>query len=43
MTPLERPREFADRAVLSAADAAACEARTRERRGEANNTAGPDW
>ncbi len=43
MTPLERPREFADRAVLSAEDAAAYEARTNERRGEANNTAGPDW
>jgi hypothetical protein len=43
MTPLERPREFADRAVLSPEDAAAYEARTSARRGEANNTAGPDW
>ena len=43
MTPLERPREFADRAVLSEADAAAYEQRTNERQASTNNTAGPDW
>ncbi len=43
LTPLERPREFADRAVLAPEDAAAYEAATMARRGEANNTAGPDW
>jgi len=43
MTPLERPREFADRAVLDARDAAAYEQRTNERQAATNNTAGPDW
>ena len=43
MTPLERPREFADRAVLAAADAATYEQRTNERQASTNNTAGPDW
>jgi hypothetical protein len=43
MTPLERPREFADRDVLSAEEAAAYEARTTARQATANNTAGPDW
>ncbi|HYM26502.1 MAG TPA: hypothetical protein VEU08_24960 [Vicinamibacterales bacterium] len=42
MTPLERPREFADRAVLAAADAATYEQRTNERQASTNNTAGPD-
>jgi len=43
MTPLERPREFADRAVLDEREAAAYEQRTNERQAAANNTAGPDW
>src|SRR3954452_6675945 len=43
MTPLERPREFGDRAVLSDEDAAAFERRTIERQATTNNTAGPDW
>jgi hypothetical protein len=43
MTPLERPREFADKAVLSPAEAAAYEQRTIDRQSTANNTAGPDW
>jgi hypothetical protein len=43
MTPLERPREFADKDVLSAAEAAAYERRTTDRQANANNTAGPDW
>src|SRR5258708_8813904 len=43
MTPLERPREFADKAILSEADAAAYEQRTNERQAATNNTAGPDW
>ena len=43
MTPLERPREFADQAVLSEPDALAYERRTLDRQGQTNNTAGPDW
>jgi hypothetical protein len=43
MTPLERPREFGDKAVLTADEAAAYERRTNERQRAANNTAGPDW
>src|SRR5436190_10190060 len=43
MTPLERPREFADRPVLPAAEAEVYEARTIERQSNTNNTAGPDW
>ena len=43
MTPLERPREFADRAVLDEREARAYEDRTNERQASANNTAGPDW
>src|SRR3954468_10989396 len=43
MTPLERPREFADKAVLSPAEADAYEKRTTDRQANANNTAGPDW
>ena len=43
MTPLERPRDLADKAVLSADEAAAYERRTNERQRAANNTAGPDW
>ena len=43
MTPLERPRDLADRPPLSDAEAAAYEQRTIERQSTANNTAGPDW
>jgi hypothetical protein len=43
MTPLERPREFAERPVLSATEAEAYEGRTIERQSNTNNTAGPDW
>jgi hypothetical protein len=43
MTPLERPRELADQAILSADEAAAYERRTIERQSTTNNTAGPDW
>ena len=43
MTPLERPREFADRAVLDEREARAYEDRTNERQAATNNTAGPDW
>jgi hypothetical protein len=43
MTPLERPRELADKAILSADEAAAYERRTIERQSTTNNTAGPDW
>src|SRR5262245_17180192 len=43
MTPLERPREFADKAVLTADEAAAYERQTDERQRNTNNTAGVDW
>src|SRR3954468_24216408 len=43
MTPLERPREFASKAVLSAEEAAAYEQQTVARQAATNNTAGPDW
>src|SRR3954471_17989694 len=43
MTPLERRRDFADKATLSDADAAAYERQTIERQSVTNNTAGPDW
>jgi hypothetical protein len=43
MTPLERPREFADKAVLTGAEAAAYEQQVIERQSTTNNTAGPDW
>jgi hypothetical protein len=43
MTPLERPREFGDKDVLTPAEAAAYEKRTIDRQATANNTAGPDW
>jgi len=43
MTPLERPREFAGKAVLTADEAAAYERQTLARQSTANNTAGPDW
>src|SRR5262249_28106712 len=43
MTPLERPRDFADKAVLTDAEAAAYEKQTIDRQAVTNNTAGPDW
>jgi len=43
MTPLERPREFAERETLSDAEATAFERHTAERQANTNNTAGPDW
>jgi hypothetical protein len=43
MTPLERPRAFADKAMLSAEEASAYERQTNERQAATNNTAGPDW
>ena len=43
MTPLERPRDLADKAVLSPEEAAAYERSTNQRQRAANNTAGPDW
>jgi len=43
MTPLERPRDFASRAVLTAEEAAAYEQQTVARQAATNNTAGPDW
>ena len=44
MTPLERPRELADKDVLTQEEAAEYERQTFERQDtNANNTAGPDW
>ena len=43
MTPLERPRELAGKAVLTPAEAAEYERQTIERQSATNNTAGPDW
>ena len=43
MTPLERPREFASKSVLSPEEAAAYEQQTIARQAATNNTAGPDW
>jgi hypothetical protein len=43
MTPLERLREYADKATLSEEEAAAYERQTLERQASTNNTAGPDW
>jgi hypothetical protein len=43
MTPLERPREFAERETLTAEEAARFERQTSERQANTNNTAGPDW
>jgi hypothetical protein len=43
MTPLERPRELADKATLSPEEAAAYERQTYQRQSTSNNTAGPDW
>jgi hypothetical protein len=43
MTPLERPRQWADREVLTEDEAAAYERQTVEQRAGALQTAGPDW
>jgi hypothetical protein len=43
MTPLERPRELAAKAVLTPAEAAEYERQVIERQSVTNNTAGPDW
>jgi len=43
MTPLERPREVAAKAVLTAAEAAEYERQVIARQSVTNNTAGPDW
>jgi hypothetical protein len=43
MTPLERSREYADKATLSEEEAAAYERQTLARQATTNNTAGPDW
>jgi len=43
MTPLERPRELAAKAVLSDAEAADYEHQVLARQAVTNNTAGPDW
>jgi hypothetical protein len=43
MTPLERPRDFGDKATLTDDDAAAYEKQTNDRQARGNNTAGPDW
>src|SRR5947208_11542150 len=43
MTPLERPRELAAKAVLAPDEAADYERQTIERQSATNNTAGPDW
>ena len=43
MTPLERPREVADKAVLTRDEALAYERQIDERQRSTNNTAGPDW
>jgi hypothetical protein len=43
MTPMERPRDVAAKAVLTPEEAAEYERATIERQGATNNTAGPDW
>jgi hypothetical protein len=43
MTPLERPRDVAEKEAFTADEAAAYEQRTNERQASTNNTAGPDW
>jgi hypothetical protein len=43
MTPLERPRDLAAKAVLSPAEAADYERQIIERQSTTNATAGPDW
>lgn len=43
MTPLERPRELAERETLTPEEAERYERQTIERQATTNNTAGPDW
>ena len=43
MTPLERPRELAAKAVLTEAEATEYERQILARQAVTNNTAGPDW
>src|SRR5690349_18547187 len=43
MTPLERPREFAEREALTADEAARYEHEVNDRQATINSTAGPDW
>ena len=43
MTPLERPRNFGDKATITDEEAAAYEKQTNDRQATSNNTAGPDW
>jgi hypothetical protein len=43
MTPFERPREWAEKDLLTPEEAAAFEQQTIGRRANTNNTAGPDW
>jgi hypothetical protein len=43
MTPLERPRELAGKAILTEEEAAAYEKQILDRQAVTNNTAGPDW
>jgi len=43
MTPLERPREFAERETLTPEEAARYERQVNERQANQNSTAGPDW
>ena len=43
MTPLERPRELAEKDVLTSAEEAAYARQILERQKVTNNTAGPDW
>jgi hypothetical protein len=43
MTPLERPREFAERETLTVEEAQRYERQTTDRQATTNNTAGPDW
>jgi hypothetical protein len=43
MTPLERPRDLATKAVLTPDEAAEYERQTIARQSTTNNTAGPDW
>ncbi|HEY7288705.1 MAG TPA: hypothetical protein VH583_02625 [Vicinamibacterales bacterium] len=43
MTPLERPRDFAERETLSVEEAAQYERQVTQRQARTNNTAGPDW
>jgi hypothetical protein len=43
MTPLERPRDFGEKAVLTIEEASSYERQTNDRQASTNATAGPDW